>query len=55
MILFFVSLIAIAMLGRLLSGPESHMLLPRRAASLSAIYSGCVASATDAHVRGMWE
>ncbi|QZE57658.1 hypothetical protein pEaSNUABM17_00112 [Erwinia phage pEa_SNUABM_17] len=45
MILFFVSLIAIAMLGRLLSGSESHILLPWRAASLSVINSGSVASA----------
>lgn len=51
MLLFLVSLIAIAMLGHLLSGPESHMLLPRRAASLSAINSGLVASATEHSLR----
>lgn len=46
MLLFFVSLIAIVVLGHLLSRSESHLLLPWRAASLSVFDSGSVASAT---------
>lgn len=51
MILFFVSLVAIVMLGHALSRSESHLLLPWRAASLSVIYSGLVASATGHSLR----
>ena len=46
MLLFFVSLIAIVVLGHLLSRSESHFLLPCHAASLSVFDSGSVASAT---------
>lgn len=51
MILFYVSLIAIAMLGRLLSCSESHLQLPFDAASLSVSHSSLVASATGHSLR----
>ena len=48
MLLFYVSLIAIVMLGHLLSWSESHLQLPCIAASLSVIHSGSTAKA-DGH------
>ncbi len=46
MLLFLMSLALIVMLGLSVLRSESHMLLPRVAASLSVIYSGGVAKST---------
>ena len=51
MILFFVSLMAIVMLGHALSRSESHLLLPWRAAPLSVFHSGLVALAAGHSLR----
>lgn len=51
MILFFVSLMAIVMLGHALSRSESHLLLPWRAAPLSVFYSSSQASAVEHSLR----
>lgn len=51
MLLFLVSLVAIAMLGLLLSWPESHMLSIPGVSSLSDIHSGSSAKAVGHSLR----